>query len=104
MRSNFESTLKIVNGTVRAKGVLEWEAGERESLVSVSIAQKGHQVAGMATSPDRFQKPRKNWTLDIDPGYANSFEPGPAHAIGIICGMGDEVRVFLWSQDVELAT
>jgi hypothetical protein len=102
MRSNFESPLRIVDGAVRARGVLDWETGERESLVSVSISQKGHKVAGMATSPDKFKKPRKNWSLDIDPGYANSFQPGPASAVGIICGMGDEVRVFLWSQEVEL--
>jgi hypothetical protein len=102
MRSKFESTLKIVNGAVRARGALEWENGERESLVSVSISQKGPKVAGMATSPNRFKKPRKNWSLDIDPGYANSFQPGPAHAAGIVCGMGDEVRVFFWSQDIEL--
>jgi hypothetical protein len=104
MRSNFKSPLKIVNGAVRARGVLDWETGERESLVSVSISQKGQKVAGMATSPDRFKKPRKNWSLDIDPGYANSFQPGPASAVGIICAMGDEVRVFLWSQEVELSS
>jgi hypothetical protein len=102
MRSNFESSLKIVNGGVRARGQLEWEQGERESLVSVSISQKQHQVAGMATSPDEFKKPRKNWAVDIEPGYASSFKPGPANAVGIVCAMGDEVRVFLWSQEVEL--
>jgi hypothetical protein len=102
MRSNFESALKIVNGAVRARGGLEWEQGERESLVSVSISQKQHNVAGMATSPDEFKKPRKNWTLEIEPGYASKFKPGPANAIGIICAMGDDVSVFLWSQEVEL--
>jgi hypothetical protein len=102
MRSNFESPLKIVNGAVRAKGTLEWEAGERESLVSVSISQKGHKVAGMGTSPDEFKEPREHWTLDIDPGYAASFKPGHANAVGIICAMGDDVRVFFWSQEVEL--
>ena len=39
MRSQFESPLKIVGGAVRARGKLEWEAGEMESLVSVSISQ-----------------------------------------------------------------
>src|SRR5262245_42584211 len=103
MRSNFESPLKIVNGVVRAKGSLEWEHGEEESLVSVSIAQKAHKVAGMATSPDEFEKPREHWTVDIDPGYEAQFKPGPANAVGIICAMGDDdVRVFFWAQEVEL--
>jgi hypothetical protein len=102
MRSNFESPLKIVDGAVRARGTLEWEKGERESLVSVSIAQKGHKVAGMRTSPDEFKKPSEKWTLDIDPGYEAGFKPGLASAVGIICAMGDEVRVFFWSQEVEL--
>jgi hypothetical protein len=48
-------------------------------------------------------RPKEHWTLDIDPGYTSGFQPGPARAIGIICGMGDEdVRVFFWSQEVEL--
>ncbi len=103
MRSRFESPLKIVNGAVRARGPLEWENGERQSLVSVSIAQKGNKTAGMGTSPDEFKKPRKHWTLDIDPGYyAAGFTPGPANAIGVICAMGDDVRVSFWSQEVEL--
>jgi hypothetical protein len=102
MQSRFESPLKIVNGAVRARGPLTWEAGERESLVSVSISQKDHKVAAMATSPQEFKKPRKNWTLDINPGYAGKFKPGPANAIGIVCAMGNEVSVSFWSQEVEL--
>jgi hypothetical protein len=107
MRSNFESPLKIVDGTVRAKGRFNWEGGESEALVSVSISQKQNKVAGMATSPQKFEEPKKTWTLDIDSGYTGSgysrkFKPGPANAIGIVCAMGDEVRVFLWSQEVEL--
>jgi hypothetical protein len=102
LRSQFESRLKIVDGAVRARGKLDWEGGERESLVSVSISQKEHKVAGMATSPDEFKKPRKNWTLDIEPGYASRFKPGPANAVGIVCAMGNDVRVFFWSQEVEL--
>jgi hypothetical protein len=102
MRSNFESPLKIVDGAVRARGRLDWEGGETESLVSVSISQKANKVAGMATSPDEFKKPKSTWTLDIDPGYASRFKSGPASAVGIICAMGDEVRVFFWSQEVEL--
>jgi hypothetical protein len=104
LRSRFPSSLKIVKGAVRATGKLEWESGERESLVSVSISQKEHKVAGMATSPKKFKKPRKTWTLDIKPGYASKFKPGPANAVGIVCAMGDEVRVFFWSQEVELKT
>ena len=107
MRSQFESPLKIVSGAVRARGKLEWEAGEKESLVSISISQKQHAVAGMATSPQKFKKPRKTWTLDIEPGYAtgyaSDFQPGPANAVGIVCAMGSEVRVFFWSQEVELS-
>jgi hypothetical protein len=57
----------------------------------------------MATSPQKFKKPRKTWTLDIKPGYATSFQPGPANAVGIVCAMGSEVRIFFWSQEVELS-
>jgi hypothetical protein len=107
MRSNFEKALKIVDGAVRAKGRLEWESGESESLVSVSIFQKQHKVVGMATSPDEFEKPKKTWTVDIQPGYtsgsyAGKFKPGPAVATGIVCAMGSEVSVFFWSQEVQL--
>jgi hypothetical protein len=106
MRSNFESPLKIVDGAVRTRGRLTWEDGESESLVSVSISQKKNKVAGMATSPKKFEKPKKTWTLDIDPGYTGSyarkFKPGPANAVGIVCAMGSDVRVFFWSQEVEL--
>ena len=102
MRSQFKSPLKIKAGHVEARGELMWEPGENESLVSVSISQKQHAVAGMATSPQKFNKPRKTWTLDIEPGYGN-FQPGPANAVGIICAMGSEVRVFFWGQEVELA-
>jgi len=107
MRSNFESSLKIVDGAVRAKGRFNWEGGESESLVSVSISQKQNKVAGMATSPEKFERRQKTWTVKIDPGYTGSgyarkFKPGPANAIGIVCAMGNEVRVFLWSQEVEL--
>ena len=102
MRSNFQSRLRIVNGVVKARGRFEWETGETEALVSVSISQKGAKVAGMATSPDEFERPVKNWKLDIDPGYGRKFKPGPADAIGIVCAMGNEVRVFLWSQQIEL--
>ena len=101
MRSNFESSLKIVGGAVRAGGKLEWEPGETESLVSVSISQTQHNVVGMRTSPKEFKRRRKTWTLDIKPGYGK-FQPGRANAIGIICAMGDDVSVFLWSQEVEL--
>jgi hypothetical protein len=104
MRSNFESPLNIVSKAVRVRGELDWEPGEEESLVSVSISQKHQKAAGMATSPKPFKKPDKTWTLDIEPGYyGTSFKPGPANAVGIICAMGDdEVRVFFWSQEVEL--
>ena len=102
MRSQFKSPLKIKAGRVQARGELMWEPGESESLVSVSISQKQHAVAGMATSPQKFNKPRKTWTLDIKPGYG-SFQPGPANAVGIICAMGSDVRVFFWGQEVELA-
>jgi len=102
LRSNFESPLKIVDGSVRARGSLNWEGGETESLVSVSISQRRNKVAGMATSPDKFRKPEQDWKIDIDPGYASRFKPGPARAVGIICGMGDEVSVFFWSQDITL--
>ena len=103
MRSQFKSPLKIKAGHVEARGELMWEPGEQESLVSVSISQQQHAAAGMATSPQKFNKPRKTWTLDIKPGYASSFQPGPANAVGIICAMGSEVRVFFWAQEVELA-
>ncbi len=102
MRSNFEKALRIVDGVVKARGTLDWESGETEALVSVSISQRGAKVAGMATSPDEFEKPARTWKLDIDPGYQGKFKPGPADAIGIVCAMGNEVRVFLWSQQVEL--
>jgi hypothetical protein len=107
MRSNFESPLKIVDGAVRARGRFSWDDGESESLVSVSISQKQNKVAGMATSPKEFEKPKKTWTLDINSGYtgggyARKFKPGPANAVGIVCAMGSDVRVFLWSQEVEL--
>jgi len=102
MKSNFESPLKIHNGKVRARGPLNWEGGESESLVSVSISQKQHKVAGMATSPEEFEKPKETWTLEIDPGYDNKFKPGPANAVGIICAMGGDVRVFFWGEEVEL--
>jgi hypothetical protein len=107
MRSNFESSLKIVNGAVQAQGKFNWEPGEKESLVSVSISQKQNKVAGMATSPNKFVRPQKSWTVNIDPGYtgrgyAQKFKPGPANAVGIVCAMGKEVRVFLWSQEVKL--
>ncbi|MQA72764.1 MAG: hypothetical protein GEU88_00140 [Solirubrobacterales bacterium] len=102
MRSNFESDLRIVDGAIKARGELNWEAGETEALVSVSISQKGERVAGMATSPDEFKRPATNWTLDIEPGYARRFRPGPANAVGIVCAMGDDVRVFFWSQEIKL--
>jgi len=107
MRSNFESPLKIVKGAVRAHGRFDWDVGESESLVSVSISQKQNKVAGMATSPQKFEKPRKTWTLDLHPGYTDKkykreFTSGPANAVGIVCAMGSDVRVFLWSQEVEL--
>ena len=56
----------------------------------------------MATSPQEFKKPRRTWTLGIEPGYG-AFQPGPANAVGIVCAMGSEVRVFFWSQEVELS-
>lgn len=107
MRSNFEPSLKIVKGAVRARGRFTWEVGESESLVSVSISQRQNKVAGMAISPNKFDRPQKTWSLDIDPGYTGSgykrkFKPGPANAVGIVCAMGSEARVFLWSQEVEL--
>ncbi len=102
MRSKFQQALRIVDGVVKARGTLEWETGEKEALVSISISQKGAKVAGMATSPDEFERPVKNWKLDIDPGYGRKFKPGPADAIGIVCAMGGEVRVFFWSQQIEL--
>jgi hypothetical protein len=102
VRSNFEKALRIVDGAVKARGTLDWEAGETEALVSVSISQRGKKVAGMATSPEEFKRSAKNWKLDIKPGYGRKFKPGPADAIGIVCAMGSEVRVFLWSQQVEL--
>ena len=104
MRSQFKSPLKIDTGAVRTRGELEWEPGEEQSLVSVSISQRGHGVAGMATSPNPFERPTQNWTLDIEPGYyGTSFKAGPANAVGIVCAMGDDkVRVFFWSQEVEL--
>jgi hypothetical protein len=106
LRSNFDSPLTIVNGDVKAQGELEWDPGEEQALVSVSIFQKQHTVAGMATSHNPFDKKssKQTWTLDIKPGYENtSFEPGLANAIGIVCAMSDQqVRVFLWSQEVKL--
>ncbi len=103
MRSKFQNRIRVVNGVAKARGSFEWEKGETEALVSVSISQKGAKVAGMATSPAEFKRREsKSWTLDIDPGYGRQFKSGPADAIGIVCAMGNEVRVFLWAQQVEL--
>jgi hypothetical protein len=102
MRSKFQSPLRIVDGRVKARGKFEWETGEKQALVSVSITQRGAKAGGMTTSPNEFERPAKSWTLDIDPGYGRKFKPGPADAIGIVCAMGDEVRVFLWSQQIVL--
>ena len=106
MRSNFKSPLKIDKGAVRTRGKLDWDPGEEQSLVSVSISQKERGVAGMATSPKPFDKPTEEWKLDIEPGYyGTSFEAGPAEAVGIVCAMGDDdVRVFFWSQEIQLET
>ena len=107
MRSQFQSPLMIKAGKVEAAGELMWEPGEEQSLVSVSISQKQHKVAGMATSRKNFMNPADtNWTLDIKPGYDepgyDEFKPGVANAVGIICAMGSQVRVFFWSQEVKL--
>jgi hypothetical protein len=106
MRSNFKSPLKIDNGAVRTRGELDWGPGEEQALVSVSISQKGRGVAGMATSPNPFDEPTPEWKLDIKPGYyGTSFKAGPADAVGIVCAMSDDkVRVFFWSQEVQLET
>jgi hypothetical protein len=105
MRSNFKSPLKIKNGVVKAKGDFNWGTGEKEARVSVSIFQRGHKVADMATSPEEFKRPAKSWTVDVgseyEPGYP-TFKPGPAEAIGIVCAMGNEARVSLWTQPVDL--
>jgi len=106
VRSQFKSPLKIKAGKVEAAGELMWEPGEEQSLVSVSISQKQHKVAGMATSRKKFKKPATEWALNITPGYDepgyDAFKPGVANAVGIICAMGSQVRVFFWSQEVKL--
>ena len=43
MRSNFQSPLRIVDGVVKARGKFEWETGEKQALVSVSITQRARR-------------------------------------------------------------
>jgi hypothetical protein len=104
MRSNFDSPLKIVNGTINACGELEWETGENEAIVSATITQKGEKVAGTASSPPNFAAGETEWMLDVNPASVHKFKKGPARATGVVCAMGDDidVNVFHWSQDVVL--
>ena len=104
MRSQFDSPLKLEDGVVKACGELEWDAGETEATVTITIAQKGEKVIGTASSPPTFDAPEDEWMIDVRPAAANKkFKKGPAHAVGVISAVGeDDVDVFHWSQDIEL--
>ena len=56
----------------------------------------------MTTSPNEFERSGEELDARDRSGYGRKFKPGPADAIGIVCAMGDEVRVFLWSQQIVL--
>ena len=107
MKSNFESPLKIVDGAVRAKGRLNWEEGESESLVSVSISQKQNKVAGMATSAEKFEKPKRTWTLDIYPGYTGGRYDALVHqgdgATTVVAGTGSLTQLTEMAKSLEMA-
>jgi hypothetical protein len=102
MRSNFESPLKLTGDTVEACGELEWDAGETEALVTVTITQKNAKAAGVASSPPSFRAPTDEWMLQVRSQGSKKFKPGPAHAVGVVATSGDTADDFHWEQDVEV--
>ncbi len=105
MRSKFDSPAEIIGGKVEVCGPLEWEPGEEEAVVSVTITQRSERIAGAASSPPDFEAGQAEWMLTVAPSGNRKFKRGPARAIGIVCAMrSDDVSVFHWSEDIVLET
>lgn len=104
MRSQFDTPLKLKDGVVEACGELDWEAGETEAIVMVTITQRGEKVVGTASSPPRFERSEEEWMLNVPPTAHKKFKKGPAHAEGVIHATGGDIGVkqFSWHQEVEL--
>ena len=104
MRSNFDSPVRLEDGAVEACGDLDWEAGDNEAHVTITISQKGEKLVGSASSPPNFERGEDEWMLTVRPSAANKkFKKGSAHAVGIIHTIRDDgVDVFQWEQEVEL--
>jgi hypothetical protein len=104
LHSNFDSPLRVEDGAIAACGELEWDSGEDEAHVTVTISQKSEKLVGSATSPPNFEAGEDEWMLSIRPSTANrKFKKGPAHAVGVIHTIGDNgVELFQWEQDIEL--
>ena len=104
MRWNFDSPLRVEGGVVQACGELDWDSGEREAHVTVTISQKGEKLVGSASSPPNFASGEGEWMLSVRPSEATrKFKKGAAHAVGVIHTIRDDgVDVFQWEQDVEL--
>jgi hypothetical protein len=108
MRSNFDSPMKIEDGVAEACGELEWDQGETEAIVTVTITQREDQVEGTASSPPNFHPPEDEWMLQVRPSDPHKkFKKGPAHARGSIrttsgsTGGGAD-DTFRWEQDIDL--
>lgn len=104
MRSNFDSPLRLEDGSVEACGGLEWDAGDNEAHVTITISQKGEKLVGSASSPPDFDRGEDEWMLTVSPsGQNKKFKKGSAHAVGVIHTISDNgVDVFQWEQDIEL--
>lgn len=104
MRSQFDSPMRVEDGAAQACGELDWEAGETEAHVTITISQKGEKLVGTGSSPPNFEPGEDEWMLSVRPSAANrKFKKGPAHAIGVIHTItGGGVALFQWEQDIEL--
>jgi hypothetical protein len=104
MRSAFDSPMGVDDGVAKACGELDWDPGETEAHVTITITQKGEKVVGTASSPPNFEAGEDEWMLEVRPSEAHKkFKKGPAHAVGVINAIKDDgVEVFHWEQEVEL--
>jgi hypothetical protein len=101
VRSNIDPVLKLVDGVVEAAGPLEWEDGEANAIVAVTISQD--RMAGVSSSPPSFDPSHSAWRLTVPPAVPHKkFKKGPARAIAQILATGDGISTYVYPCDKEV--
>jgi hypothetical protein len=105
MKPNFDSALDLDNDNTRvdAAGPLDWEGTQGQCRVAVTITQTidGTTITATGESGD-YGSDKLRWEADANTEDGQAFQPGEAHAEGVLTLRHSSAPPVVWGQDVVL--